>query len=102
MSIGNKVLFGAYCYVIGGGDHVAERTDIPIMDQGQTIKGITIEDNVWLGADVKLTDGVTVGRDSILGAGAVVTQDVPEFNIAAGVPARIIRDRRDSDRSSES
>jgi acetyltransferase-like isoleucine patch superfamily enzyme len=102
VNIGNKVLFGAYCYVIGGGDHVAERTDIPIMDQGQTIKGVTIEDNVWLGADVKVTDGVTVGRDSILGAGAVVTQDVAEFSIAAGVPARIIRDRRDVDRSGES
>ncbi len=102
VSIGNKVLFGAYCYVIGGGDHVATRTDIPIIDQGQTIKGVTIEDNVWLGADVKVIDGVTVGRDSILGAGAVVTQDVTEFSIAAGVPARIIRDRRDVDRSGES
>ncbi len=101
VTIGSKVLFGAYCYVIGGGDHVADRTDIPIMDQGQTIRGITIEDNVWLGADVKVTDGVTVGRDSILGAGAVVTQDVPGYSIAAGVPARIIRDRQDAEHSRE-
>ncbi len=92
--IGNKVLFGAFCYVIGGGDHIADRTDMPIMDQGQTIRGITIEDNVWLGADVKVVDGVTVGRDSILGAGAVVTKDVPEFGVAAGVPAQLLRDRR--------
>lgn len=92
--IGAKVLFGAYCYVIGGGDHVATRTDLPVMDQGQTIKGITIEDNVWLGADVKVVDGVTIGRDAILGAGAVVIADVPAYGVVAGVPARFIRDRR--------
>ena len=94
VTVGSKVLFGAYCYLIGGGDHVASRTDIPIMDQGQTVAGITIEDNVWLGADVKVVDGVTVGRDAIIGAGAVVTEDVSAYGIAAGVPARFIRDRR--------
>ncbi len=94
VTIGAKVLFGAYCYIIGGGDHVASRTDIPVMDQGQTIKGIVIEDHVWFGADVKVVDGVTVGRDAVIGAGAVVTEDVPAFGVAAGVPARFIRDRR--------
>ena len=55
---------------------------------------MTIHDNVWIGADVTIMDGVTVGRDAIIGAGAVVTRDVPEFAIAAGVPARVLRDRR--------
>lgn len=92
--IGSKVLFGAYCYVIGGGDHVSERTDIPVMDQGQVIRGIDIDDHVWLGAGVKVVDGVRIGRDAIIGAGSVVTRDVPEYSVAAGTPARVLRDRR--------
>ena len=92
--IGSNVLFAAYCYVIGGGDHETDRTDIPILAQGQIVKGITIEDNCWLGAGVKVVDGITVGRDSIIGASAVVTKDVPEFSIAAGVPAKVLKDRR--------
>lgn len=98
VNIGRKVLFGAYCYVIGGGDHISERTDIPVMDQGQVIRGIDIDDHVWLGADVKVVDGVHLGRDAIIGAGAVVHQDVPEYSVAAGVPARVLRDRRDPPR----
>jgi len=94
VNIGRKVLFGAYCYVIGGGDHISDRTDIPVMDQGQIIRGIEIGDHVWLGADVKVVDGVRIGPDAILGAGAVVTEDIPEFAIAAGIPARVLRDRR--------
>lgn len=94
VTIGRKVLFGAYCYVIGGGDHASDRTDIPVMDQGQIIRGINIEDHVWLGADAKVVDGVRIGRDAIIGAGAVVNRDVPAWSIAAGVPARVLRDRR--------
>jgi len=92
--IGNKVLFGAYCYVIGGGDHISSRIDVPIMDQGQTISGIEIGNHCWFGADVKVMDGVRIGRDAILGTGAVVVKDVPKYTVAAGIPARVIRDRR--------
>jgi acetyltransferase-like isoleucine patch superfamily enzyme len=94
VTIGRKVLFGAYCYVIGGGDHISDRTDVPVMDQGQIVRGIEIEDHAWLGADVKVVDGVRIGRDSIIGAGAVVARDVPEYSTAAGIPARVLRDRR--------
>lgn len=92
--IGKNVLFAAYCYVIGGGDHQTARTDIPIIAQGQVVKGITIEDNCWIGAGVKVLDGVTIDRDSIIGTGAVVTRSVPEFSIAAGVPAKIFKNRK--------
>lgn len=91
--IGDNVLFAAYCYVIGGGDHKTDRTDIPIIAQGQVVKGITIENNCWIGAGVKIQDGVVIGRDSILGSGAVVTKSVPPFSVAVGVPASIIRTR---------
>jgi acetyltransferase-like isoleucine patch superfamily enzyme len=92
--IGKNVLFAAYCYVIGGGDHRTDRTDIPIIAQGQVVRGVTIEDNCWIGAGAKIHDGVTIGRDSIIGSGAVVTKDIPPFSVAVGVPAKVIRRRK--------
>jgi maltose O-acetyltransferase len=52
---------------------------------------ITIEYNVWLGAGVIVCPGVTIGRDSVVGAGAVVTRDIPAGSLAVGNPARVIR-----------
>jgi acetyltransferase-like isoleucine patch superfamily enzyme len=49
---------------------------------------------VWLGAHVVVTDGSTVGRDAIIGAGAVVVGAIPDFAVAVGTPAKVIRDRR--------
>lgn len=66
----------------------------PIRTQGVTCKGIKIEDDCWLGSGVKVTDGVCIGKGSIIGAGAVVTRDIPPFSVAVGVPARVIS-RRD-------
>jgi acetyltransferase-like isoleucine patch superfamily enzyme len=93
VKIGKNVLFSAYCYVIGGGDHQIDRIDIPIISQGQVVKGILIEDNCLLGAGVKIQDGVVVGKDSIIGTGAVVTKPITDFSVAAGMPAEIIRSR---------
>lgn len=95
VSIGNNVLFAASCYIFGDGAHRSDRTDIPIIQQGQELsKGITIEDGAWLGAGVKILDGVTIGRDSIIGAGAVVTSSIPPYSIALGIPARIVKTRK--------
>ena len=91
--IGARALIAAYTYFVGG-DHLHDRVDIPILEQGRTARGIEIGDGVWLGAHVVVTDGVRIGRDAIVGAGAIVREDVPEFHIAAGVPARVIKDRR--------
>lgn len=91
--VGARTLIAAYTYLVGG-DHLFDRTDVPVLHQGRTARGIDVGENVWLGAHVVVADGVTVGRDAIVGAGAVVTADVPEFQIAAGVPARVVRDRR--------
>ncbi|MCB0165122.1 MAG: acyltransferase [Anaerolineae bacterium] len=91
--IGKNILFAAYCYVIGGGDHMTDRIDIPILAQGQIVRGITIEDNCWLGAGVKVQDGASIGRDSIIGSGAVVTKDIPKFSIAVGIPAKVAKKR---------
>jgi acetyltransferase-like isoleucine patch superfamily enzyme len=66
----------------------------PIRGQGLSSQGdIVIEDDVWLGVHVCVVDGVTIGKGAIVGAGAVVTEDIPPYAIAGGVPARVIRFR---------
>lgn len=91
--VGKQVLMAAYTYLVGG-DHLYDRIDIPVLEQGRTARGIDIGDHVWLGTHVVVTDGSQVGRDAIIGAGAVVVGEIPEFAIAAGIPARVSRDRR--------
>lgn len=92
--VGKRVLIAAYTYLVGG-DHLFDRVDVAVLDQGRTARGIEVDDNVWLGTHVVVTDGSRVGRDCIIGAGAVVVGEIPEFRIAAGIPARVMRDRRD-------
>ena len=91
--VGKDVLMAAYTYLVGG-DHLYDRTDIPVLQQGRTARGIEVGDSSWLGAHVVVTDGSTVGRDAIIGAGAVVVGEIPAFAIATGMPARVTRDRR--------
>ena len=91
--LGSDTLLAAYTYLVGG-DHNHDRTDIPVLQQERVARGIEVGDNVWLGAHVVVADGVTIGRDAIVGAGAVVRRRIPPFSVAAGVPARVIRDRR--------
>lgn len=52
---------------------------------------ITIEDNVWLGGNVSILPGVTIGEGSIIGAGSVVHKDIPANSVAVGVPCRVVR-----------
>lgn len=92
--LGKNALVAAYTYLVGG-DHLYDRTDTPVLHQGRTAQGIEVDDNVWLGAHVVVSDGSRIGRDAIIGAGAVVIGEVPPFHIAAGVPATIVRDRLD-------
>ena len=95
MRLGKSTLVAAYTYLVGG-DHLYDRVDIPVLEQGRTARGIEVDDNVWLGAHVVVSDGSRVGRDAIIGAGAVVIGEIPPFHIAAGVPAKVLRDRRDT------
>ena len=97
--VGRKVLIAAYTYLVGG-DHLYDRVDVPVLDQGRTSQGIEVGDHAWLGAHVVVTDGSRIGADAIVGAGAVVVGEVPSFAIAAGIPARVVRDRREDPASS--
>ena len=92
--VGKDTLMAAYTYLVGG-DHLFDRVDIPVLQQGRTARGIDVGDGVWLGTHVVVTDGSTIGRDAIIGAGAVVVGDIPAYAIATGIPARVTRDRRE-------
>jgi len=75
--------------------HAFDRTDIPINQQGATeIQSVNIGDDVWIGQRAIIKPGVTVGNHAIIGAGSIVTKDIPEWAIVAGNPARIIRMRK--------
>ena len=74
----------------------AIKANEPIRSQPlQTKGGIVIEDDVWLGFGVIVLDGVRIGKGAVIGAGSVVTKDIPEGAIAAGIPARVIKMRSD-------
>lgn len=77
-------------------DHVFDKTDIPMIDQGIKTAAIKIEDDVWVGHGAVILKGVTVGRGAIIASGAVVNRDVPPWAIFGGVPARQIGDRREA------
>jgi acetyltransferase-like isoleucine patch superfamily enzyme len=87
--IGNHVRC-AHNVTIHAGSHEFGDPSRLIVEQEMVHKGVVIEDDCWLGAKVTVLDGVTIGRGTVVGAGAVVTQSLPPLCIAAGVPARII------------
>ncbi|MDX1701627.1 MAG: acyltransferase, partial [Melioribacteraceae bacterium] len=93
INIGEYVFLAAYCY-IGGGNHKIDRTDIPIAEQGfESRGGVTIGDDVWIGANSIISDGVTIGKGSVIGACSLVNKDIPEYSIAFGSPAKVYKSR---------
>jgi len=93
VTIGNSVLIAGNCY-IGGGRYNTDRLDIPMMEQGLYTKGpVVIGDDVWLGAGATVLDGIQIGKGCVVGAGAVVTKNLPDYAIAVGTPAKIIKYR---------
>lgn len=98
---GGKIVIGhdvqiAQNVVLRASDHAFDRVDVPIMEQGHTGGAIRIGNDCWIGANAVVTRNVTVGDHSIIGAGAVVTRDVPPYAIVGGVPARVLRMRKDA------
>lgn len=88
--IGNNVLIAAGVKMITRKHNFGD-IDLPISVQGYNHAPITIEDNVWIGFNVVVLPGVSIGRNSIIGAGAVVTRSIPANSIVGGVPARVIK-----------
>lgn len=91
--IGNGVLFGPNCFVTDNFHGTAERDDLDRAVEKRVIESkgaVIIGDNVWIGRNTCIMPNVTIGKGAIIGANSVVTHDIPPYNIAAGVPARII------------
>ncbi|MCU0257241.1 MAG: acyltransferase [Vicinamibacterales bacterium] len=92
VTIGTDTLLAAYCYVAGG-DHEYGDASRPVAEQGRRSRGVSVGDDVWIGTGAKILDGIRVGSHAIIGAGAVVRIDVPDYAVAAGRAARIVGTR---------
>ncbi|MEJ5197792.1 MAG: acyltransferase [Anaerolineae bacterium] len=90
ITIGDRVYTAPLVQILAV-NHVFDDPGRPFVEQGITAEGITIEDDVWIGAGAIITDGVRIGRGAVVAAGAVVTQDVPAHTVVGGVPARVLR-----------
>jgi acetyltransferase-like isoleucine patch superfamily enzyme len=112
ISIGAETYIGPYAVLFGGGgieigdavlispgvvvtshQHTFERTDLEIREQPLEFSRVTIERDVWIGANATILPGVRLGEGSVIGAGAVVTRNIPAGVMAVGVPARVVRER---------
>jgi acetyltransferase-like isoleucine patch superfamily enzyme len=91
VEIGQFVAIGPDCYITDH-DHGVDPTRAPL-DQEMVAKRTYIGDRAWLGAKVIVLKGVTIGQHAIVGAGSVVTRDIPPYAVAVGIPARVVRTR---------
>jgi acetyltransferase-like isoleucine patch superfamily enzyme len=92
VKIGSDCLISSHVNIYSNSHSFRDPTQ-KINEQELTYKGIVIEDDCWLGASVTVLDGVTIGKGSVIGANAVVTQDIPPYSVAVGVPAKVISHR---------
>ena len=93
VTIGSDVMMGPEVVIYTKG-HCHDRTDITMIEQGDDeTKPVTIGNDVWIGRRVMIMPGVTIGNGCIIGAGAVVTKDIPDFSVAVGVPAVVVKSR---------
>lgn len=93
ITIGNKTMIGPFT-ILRAANHKFDDLNIPIADQGHQPGVITIEEDVWIGAHVTVLKDVNIGKSSIIGAGSIVTRNIPPYSIAVGNPARVIRSRK--------
>ncbi len=93
ITIGNNVIFGPRVNVFSE-NHKFDRLDIPIKNQGVSKEDTTIGNDVWIGANTSIMTGVKIGNGCVIAAGSVVTKDIPDFSVVGGVPAKIIKKRK--------
>lgn len=89
ITIGDDVMIGPHSY-IASSSHTYDNPKVPMTSRGHFMKPVTIKDDVWIGANTTILGGVTIGKGVIVGAGAVVTKNVPNYTIVGGVPAKKI------------
>lgn len=93
LTIGNDVMVGFESIILTY-THRFDNLEVPIRKQGFTAEPVVIGNDVWIGARVVILQGVTIGDGAIIAAGSVVTKNVPPYAIVGGVPAKIIRSRK--------
>lgn len=92
VEIGAHCMFANHCFVTDA-DHAFDDPDIPITWQGFNVRGpVKIGDNCWFGTNCVVTSGVTIGERTVVGANSVVTRDLPAGVIAAGAPAKVLKE----------
>jgi len=92
VQIGSQVIMGQHIS-FHAENHQYGDLDTPIKEQGTSRQGIVIEDNCWIGSNVTFLDGTWVQTGCVIGAGSVVTGNIPEFSVAVGVPAKVVKVR---------
>ena len=97
VTIGKNVMMGPEVVIYTSG-HRTDRTDIPMMAQGSTeAEPVTVGNDVWIGRRVMIMPGVTIGDGCVIGAGAVVTKNIPPYSVAGGVPAKVLKNRKNTE-----
>ena len=93
VTLGNNVWVTAGCYILDADGHPMEASKRAGSAANEThARPVNIGDFVWLGIGCKILPGVTIGEGAVIGAGSVVTNDVPAYSLATGVPAKVIKD----------
>ena len=91
--IGDNVMIAPHC-MIASGNHNLNQKERPMRFAEDVTKGpIEIGDDVWIGANTTITDGVKIGKGAVIGANSVVTSNIPEYCVYAGTPAKLIKQR---------
>jgi acetyltransferase-like isoleucine patch superfamily enzyme len=93
VELGASVLMADWCYVVDF-DHKMDDIHVPIKDQGIVKSPVRIGPDTWIAAKVSILRGTTIGRGCVLGSHAVVKGDIPDYSIAVGAPARVVRNRK--------
>ena len=91
--LGDYVGWGPGAKVLGS-EHTGDPVDLPVISTALNIKPVVVEFGADIGTNATILPGVRVGANAIVGAGAVVNQDIPDYAVAAGVPARVLRSRK--------
>lgn len=96
VTIEQNVIFGPGVSIFSE-NHNSNDPDTPISQQGETRKGVAIGEGSWIGANATILDGITIGKNSIIAAGSLVNKNIPDYSIAAGIPAKVVKRRESSE-----
>lgn len=91
ITIGDNVLIASNVFITSQNHGINPECDIPYMNQPLVCKDVVIGDGCWIGEKASILPGVTIGKKCVIGTNAVVTKDIPDYSMAAGIPAKVIK-----------